>query len=1108
MSKILKFSFAAFLVFAMSAVAFGQGTVTGAIGGLVTNPNKEVVPGAAVMVKNTGTNKEDSVTTDDQGRFRIANLEPGTYNVTINASGFSAYNQEKLIVEVGTVTPVNAELSVGPVQSTVEVTSEAPVINTQQQDFANNVNQTQINNLPINGSRWSNFALLNPGTVPDGNFGLISFRGISGLLNNSTIDGGDNNQAFFSEEKGRTRLSYTVSQSAVREFQVNTSNYSAEYGRAAGGVVNAVTKSGTNQFHGSADYYQRNNKWGARNPLGFLSTFNSTTGTSSRAAFKPEDVRHTIRGTIGGPIKKDKLFFFFSYDEQRRNFPGLGIFSTDGFLNTVNRCTSAVDPGGPNGAPCTAALFGASLKKATTALTDTQINSAISFLTSLTGPVPRKGNQRIFLPKVDWRINQNHTFTGSYNRLRWASPAGIQTQPTNTLGRRSFGDDFVNVDTVNLRLSSTFGGNMVNELRYQWGRDNEFEFSQPPIAGEPLTAPAYPGVTTAGTRGPDVFITGGIEFGTPTFLERTKFPFETRKQIADTVTLTAGNHTVKWGGDFNNIRDEQDNLRLFAGGYSYNNINDFIIDYVNFATSGGLGAAVACSSSTRLRGKCYTSNYTQGFGPTQFAFTTNDINVFLQDEWRYTPRLTVNLGVRYEYERLPKPFLPFIVPQTNNFPKDKNNVGPRIGFAWDMTGDGKNSLRGGYGIYYGRIINSTILNALTNTGNAGGQFQSSTAQAAGPIFPNVLPSAPAGTAAIQFFQHHFQAPMIHQMDLVYEREIARNTVISGSLLMSFGRNLPTFVDTNLSLPVNAPFNVVSGANTFTVNPKYTITNGPFAGQTYTIPLFTGNRPIPQFGAMTEIRSTVSSRYYGFVAQLNRRLTKGLQFQLNYTRSRSHDTGQGSQTFTATNIPFNAYSPFAEEGISNFDIPNKFSVNAVYSPHFKVSGGAGSIVNGWQLSPIVTAYSGVPFTPTISGSFPTACSSGATTLPTPCTNNAGVVVAGPSVFTQGGGQNGSGGSTRFALVPRNSYRLPKIVNFDMRISRRFKFGESTALEVLAEGFNLFNRTQVTGVNSAIYATGGTYKDPILTLTNNFGTTSAAGGTLFRERQVQLGVRFQF
>jgi outer membrane receptor protein involved in Fe transport len=1070
MSNILKFSYVAILVFALSAVAFGQGTTTGALGGVVTNPNKEVVPGASVTVTNTGTNKEDTVATDDQGRFRIVNLEPGTYSVVINATGFSPYKQDKVIVEVGNVTPINADLSIGPVQGTVEITSEAPVINTQQQDFSNNVNQTQINNLPINGSRWSQFALLNPGSVPDGNFGLISFRGISGLLNNNTVDGGDNNQAFFSEEKGRTRLSYTTSQAAIREFQVNTSNYSAEYGRAAGGVVNAVTKSGTNEFHGSVDYYQRNNKWGARNPLGTISTFNIANGTSTISPFKPVDVRHTIRGTIGGPVVKDKLFFFFSYDEQRRNFPGLAIFASPGFLGTVNKCTSATDPNGPNGAPCTATLFAASLKKATTNFTDAQINSGLAFLNNQTGPVPRRGDQRIFLPKIDWRVNQDHTFTASYNRLKWKSPAGIQTQPTNSFGRRSFGDDFVDADSLNLKLASTFGANMVNELRFQWGRDNEFEFSQEPLAGEPLTAPAYPGVTTAGTRGPDVtlFTAGGTEFGTATFLERTKFPFETRKQIADTVTLTAGSHTIKFGGDFNNVKDVQDNLRNFAGSYSYSNINDFIIDYVNFAAPGTLAAGVACSTSTRVRGRCYTGNFFQGFGPREFEFTTQDVNVFLQDEWRYTPRLTINLGVRYEYERLPKPFLASGEPRTNNFPKDKNNIGPRMGFAWDMTGDAKNSLRGGYGIYYGRIINSTILNALTNTGNTGGQIQTSTAPAAGPVFPNVLASAPAGTAAIQFFQNHFQAPLIHQMDLVYEREIARNTVASVSMLMSFGRNLPTFVDVNLRQPTGVS--------------NYSILDGPFAGQTYTVPLYTGTRPVTAFGAMTEIRSTVSSRYYGFVAQLNRRLTDGLQFQVNYTRSRSHDTGQGSQTFTATNSPFDAFSPLAEEGISNFDIPNKFVVNAVYAPHFNVSGGADKILNGWQVSPIVSMYSGVPYTPSTTGNNPNT--------------------------TTAGGVNGSGGSARFALVPRNSFRLPKIVNFDMRLSRRFRFTESMALEVLAEGFNLLNRTQVTGLNTTLYRTGGTAAAPTLTFLPAFGTVTAAGGTLFRERQVQLGVRFQF
>ena len=181
-------------MFAFSAVAFAQSTTTGSIGGVVSNPNKEVVPGAAVSVKNMGTNKEDTATTDDTGRFKVANLQPGNYSVTVNSSGFSPSTMENIVVEVGRETTLEVSLSVGPVTGTVDVSAEAPVINTTQQDFSTNINQTSINELPVNGRRWSNFAILTPTAVPDGNFGLISFRGISGLLNNSTVDGGDNNQ--------------------------------------------------------------------------------------------------------------------------------------------------------------------------------------------------------------------------------------------------------------------------------------------------------------------------------------------------------------------------------------------------------------------------------------------------------------------------------------------------------------------------------------------------------------------------------------------------------------------------------------------------------------------------------------------------------------------------------------------------------------------------------------------------------------------------------------------------------------------------------------------------------------------------------------------------
>ncbi|MDT5294518.1 MAG: hypothetical protein QOJ76_1398, partial [Acidobacteriota bacterium] len=191
--------------------AAAQSTTQGAIGGTVKDPQGAVVANASVTVKNEETNKEATATTDSEGRFRVVQLQPGNYTVTIAASGFSGFTQQKVVVEVGRVTPIDADLSVGGAQETVQVTGEAPAINTTQQDFSTNINQVSINNLPTNGRRWSNLAILTPGTVPDGTFGLISFRGISGLLNNSTIDGGDNNQAFFSEERGRTRIGYVIS---------------------------------------------------------------------------------------------------------------------------------------------------------------------------------------------------------------------------------------------------------------------------------------------------------------------------------------------------------------------------------------------------------------------------------------------------------------------------------------------------------------------------------------------------------------------------------------------------------------------------------------------------------------------------------------------------------------------------------------------------------------------------------------------------------------------------------------------------------------------------------------------------------------------------------
>ena len=1096
-SNVLRYCLASIALLLMVCGLCAQSTTDGAIGGTVTDPSNAVVPGAGVTVTNLGTSSTASATTDGSGRYVIGHLQPGLYSLEVTAKGFGGFKATNITVEVGRVTTIDAALGVQVLAETIVATAEAPVIVTDRADFSTNINSTTIENLPINGRRWSSFALGTPGAVPDGGFGLVSFRGISGLLNNNTVDGADNNQAFFSEERGRTRISYSTSEASIQEFQINTSNYSAEYGRSAGGVVNAVTKSGTNNLHGQAFWFLRSSDWGAINPFSFKKEL--VNGVLTSVPFLPEDKRHQFGGGIGGPIIKDKLFFFFSADQQLRPFPATANSGTPGAIFapiTVADPATNTPPLSCSSKPSAVGITEGNILFCR-GFTQAQVNTALGFLSSLTGQVSRTGDQLILLPKIDWNINARHHVSLTYNRLRWDSPQGIQTAGVVNRGVESFGSDFVKEDWGIARLTSSLSSTITNQLRYQVGRDFEFEFAQPPIAGEPVSSQgSSPQVTVNGV--------GGFVFGKPNFLDRPAFPKEMRHQVADTLSWSRGVHLLTFGFDVNHVNDVENNLFNGAGAFSYNNRVDFISDYL--VNANALSPICAAGNAT-MTGTlpCY-SNFSQSIGPTTYTFSTVDLAFFVQDDWHIRPRLTLNLGLRYETEMLPSPQVPnSAIPNTGIFPSDRSDFGPRAGFAWDMTGKGKMILRGGYGIFYGRIINSTIANAISNTASTTGSQLSlffNQGTSGEPIYPNVVTTGNPSTLQAVQFAPDTKNPMVHEFDLDFQREIATNTVVSVSYLGSLGRRLPRFVDTNLFQP--------------TTTATYTFSGGPFAGQTLTVPDFTGQtsapptaprRPNSSYGAITDISYAVTSKYNALVVALNRRLYNGFQIQSSFSYSHANDAGQSSQTFTAANNVLNPFNLGLEESRSNFDIRERFAFGAVWTPDLYKGEAVvwKQLLNGFTISPLIGASSGAPFTPTLSGTAPSVTAAGVfCTPPKPPTVNT------TCYSPVSSGVLGAGGTNRMPNLLANSFQMPRTVNVDLRLGKSFKLWEKASFMLTGDAFNLFNHRNITSVSTQMYAISGTtlkFQDG----TNNttlFGIPTQSSNSILAQRQIQIGARLTF
>jgi len=999
----------------MPHAALAQTAATGTIEGTVTDPTGGILPGVSVVVKNVDTNQTRELVSDENGRYRAAALQPGTYEVVASLAGFQNVSLGNIGVLVGQTIPVDVKMRPAGVTEVVTVTGESPIIDTTRTDVSNVVGETAISNLPINGRRWENFVLLGPAVTNDGNFGLVSYRGISGLYNNNTVDGADNNQAFFSEARGRTRTSYSISQAAIREFQVGISNFSAEFGRAAGGTVNAVTKSGTNASRGELFYFLRDDSFTARDRF------------FPQNVDRPDERRQQFGAALGGPLVQNRVFYFVNYDQQLRDFPYFVRPSGEGFLS--GNCTAV-------GCPATVAFFD-----------------------SLSDFFPREGNNRILLGKVDVALNRAHRLTMQYNLHRWDSPSGVQTQPTFSVAENANGKDIVKTDFGLVTLNSVLSQRWLNELRFQVGRDFEAQIPN----GVP----------------PSTTVTNGIAFGMPDFLPRPKYPEEWRYQFIDNINWYSGDHSFKAGIDFNYVRESVINLFQGGGVYSYGNLN-------NIAQDCPVGAAGCTPTLTGAASdRRHYTNFNQafdlrgaGFNGDVF-FTTTDYNFFVQDVWQLSRQFTVNLGLRYEYQQLPQPGKAEVkgvvfpgnpaYPATTSFNKDKNNWGPRVGVTYDVNGQHTTIVRGGWGIYYGRTSNSAISSALTNNAVTFATYTFTPTTAGAPQYPDTFSAPPTGSGnrpSIQFLSPDLQRPTIYMGEVTLERLLGWDTTVSGSYLYSKGNNLPTFIDVNLPQPTTTVELIVDGAS-----------RGTF-------PFFRGTRPDANVNNAINVADVVESTYHALVLQANKRFSKGLLFNANYTLSKSEDTGQNSTTFISTfSTLVNPFDVAGEQGPANFDRRHRFVASFHYTPEY---------LYGVQVGGTGTFESGLPLNPTIS-------------------INSGAMTGTGAVSTAS--VNGSGASNRAPFDTRNGFRQTGRKTFDIRLSKAFGLGEGRQIVALWEAFNVFDWTNYTSFTTTAYRATSSLVNPatgnvVVNLASdpNFAAPTAASNTLFGPRDMQLGLKF--
>jgi len=1047
MSPSTRYFVAAFLLFAnLTGISLRAQNVvlSGALSGRITDQQGAVVPGASVVVRNLDNGVEAVTETTHSGLYRFSVLLPGSYSIAVSLKGFLSMHGV-VQVQVGNTTSMNFDMQVGTSGDTVTVVGTTPLLRPTESSTSTVLQRSFINELPLNGRKYTDFTQLAPNTNPDGDTGLVSIAGQpggedSGYANGNgstsfTVDGTNATSNYFGDILGRYRIPYLYGENAIQEFQVAVSPYSSVYGGGAG-FVNTVTRSGTNALHGEAFYFNRNSAFEANDAISKANGFP-----------KPQDNLQQFGGGVGGPILRDRLWFFVDYEQQLENDPisviNPALQTTPqneaSFLSAnfgIPAGTVLPTPNGPLPLP-----GNDTAPDPTNPVYLQQVSNAVNALNSNLGVKPRQRNDYEVMTRLDFQATSRDSLFLTFNMNWFNSPGGVITDPTvGNYGIQTLANADVHDLQTSVGWTHSFSSKLMNELHCGASDDNQISTPTGLDGNTPTIILDSPAAFTLGNA---PFSIGRV--------------FERQWSIADRIDYVIGKHTLQFGVDWNRAWDADNNdggadpnaavdLGSFLGSYEFSNLESFALGQYNI--------------------------FSQTSGNPTFSFAVPYYGFYVQDTYRVLPQLTLEMGLREDFQVYPQPKENPEFPLTGQYPNQFQRLAPRAGFAWQPIS--QTVVRGGFGEFFSNMNGLNYRNAVVSNGLASQQTSVSINHAGGspnqqlPSFPNILPSDSSLFSAsedISLVSPQFRVPYVLEASLQVEREIFQNTTLSVGTIWNRGVHLLSGSANDLNL------NPLQGTTRYIVCPPGT-TTALCSGQTITLPnmdngLLTEGRLNPNLGQINEQISPGQNQYNSLFVQLQRRMTKGLLMQFSYTFAKS---------LMRNGMDFNNQFDFSDTvGPSLLDQRNNITFAAVYEPNLDrlTSSKMGrAFLSSWTLSTVMKFSSGRPY----AGLLAPACTSSTVSF-SHCdgaNDNLNDTAFNQDTANTAAGINGAGPTPGIGL---NSFYGPWLERVDLKLARSFSIKEGKQLQFQVEVFNLFNHANFyvqngDGVNQLQYNPIGT------------------------------------